>query len=193
VLDEAVRYFNWVDVLVIMISLKIIYTSLKNGVVVELFKLGGALFALYICLHYYTVVSDTLRKNIGLKNMPLDFLDFLIFLSLFIIAYVSFVGLRAVFSRLVKMQTLPRLNKFGGLLLGMGRIIVLSSVIVYMLAISSIGYMKRSAQTSYFGKDLFQVSVNTYSWLWNTFTSKFMLDEKFNKTVLEMQRGFLRL
>ena len=192
-LDEAVRYFNWVDVLVIMISLKIIYTSLKNGVVVELFKLGGALFALYICLHYYTVVSDTLRKNIGLKNMPLDFLDFLIFLSLFIIAYVSFVGLRAVFSRLVKMQTLPRLNKFGGLLLGMGRIIVLSSVIVYMLAISSIGYMKRSAQTSYFGKDLFQVSVNTYSWLWNTFTSKFMLDEKFNKTVLEMQRGFLRL
>ena len=191
-LVEAVRYFNWVDVLVIMISVKIIYTSLKNGVVVELFKLSGALLSLYICLHYYTVVSDTLRKNMGLKTMPLDFLDFLIFLSLFIISYVSFVVLRAVFFRLVKMQTVPRLNKFGGLLLGMGRIIALSSTIVYMLAICTISYIERSAQTSYFGKDLFQISVNTYGWLWNTFASKFMLDEKFNKTVLEIQKGFLR-
>jgi uncharacterized membrane protein required for colicin V production len=192
-LDEAVRYFNWVDVLLVMISLKIIYTSLKNGVVIELFKLSGALFSLYVCLHYYTVVSDTLRKGMALKNLPLDFFDFLIFIALFTISYFSFVVLRAVFFRMVKMQTLPRLNMFGGLLLGMGRIIVLSSLIVYVLAISTIGYLEGSVKTSYFGRDIFQIGVNTYGWLWNTFASKFMLDEKFNKTVLDIQKAFLRI
>lgn len=100
---DSLKYFNWVDILVIMISLKIIYTALNKGMVIEFFKLCGTIFTIYVSLHYYTNVSDWMRLHAGLTRMPLEFLDFLICLSLAVLSYIIFIFIRVVFARLVKM------------------------------------------------------------------------------------------
>ncbi len=189
---EAIGYFNWVDILIIGLSLKVVFTAVHKGVVVEFFKLCGTLFSIYVPLHYYIVVSDWLRVRAGIKRIPLEFLDFLVFLSLVILSYVVFIFIRAVLAKFLKAEAAPRLNKLGGLLLGMVRAVLLSGLVVFMLVISSISYMSDSARHSYMGRDLFGVTVNTYTWIWNAVASKFMSDEELNKTVLEIQKVISR-
>ena len=187
----AFRYFNWVDILVLMLAIKIIYTSLKAGVIAEFFKLCGTIFTVYVSLHYYIAVSDSVRVHMGLKRFPVEFLDFIVFLFLAASSYLSVVFIRIVFTKFMKAQATPRLNRLGGLVLALARGLLLMSLVVFMLAISSIGYLKNSVKRSYFGRDLFTVNIATYNWIWNTFTSKFMVDERPNKTLREVQKGFL--
>lgn len=186
---NIIKQFNWVDILALILLFRIAYIAIKNGFSVELFKLCGTILAIYLSLHYYTVLSDWMRARGGTEKMPLEFLDFIVFLFLTIISCLVFVLLRSVFYRLIKLEAVPTLNKWGGLLLGAARGFLLVSLVVFMLAISSITYLKNSVKDAYSGKSLFKVSVGTYSWLWNTLTSKFMPGEKFNNTVLEVQEG----
>jgi hypothetical protein len=83
----------------------------------------------------------------------------------------------------------PVLNKWGGLVLGILRGFLLAGLIIFMLAISTLTYLRNSAIKSYLGKGLFKVAPATYSWLWGNITSKFMTNEKFNKTILEVSEG----
>ena len=180
------------DILVIIILFRICYVATKTGLPVELFKLLGTILATYLSLHYFTMLSDFVRERTAfIKNiLPLEFADFLAFSILAIIGYLVFVILREVMHWLIKMESAPKLNKWGGLVLGIGRGILFSSLVVFLLAISSIGYFKGSATNSYFGKRMFKVASVTYSGLWNGLMSKFMTQEKFNNTVLEVQEGF---
>lgn len=191
-LTKMIQHFNWVDVLFIIILLRIAYIAIKKGVVVESFKLCGTLFALYISLHYYPVVSDWLRSLFGLKNVPLDFLDFVICFFLAGLGYIVFVAIRAVFTSFIKMEPSQRLNKLCGLLLGGARIILCTSLVAFVLSVSTITYLVRSVRYSYFGSGLFYRAINTYTWIWGHITSKFMLDEEFNKSLSEVKGRFLQ-
>ncbi len=187
---DIIKQFNWVDIFVVIVVFRICYISLKNGLAKEFFKLLGTLTAIYISLHYYIVICDFIRKSLPTEKVPLEFLDFLVFTVLAILGYLVFVLLRSIFHRFIKMEAVPKLNKWGGLVLGILRSFLLAGLIIFMLAISSIGYFKKSTENSYFGKRFFNIAPNTYSWLWNTITSKFMTAEKFNNKVTEFQQGF---
>jgi len=63
-------------------------------------------------------------------------------------------------------------------------------LMIFLLTISSVSYLKDKAISSYFGKRLFQVAPSTYSWVWDSVASKFMVKEKLNDTVLEVQENF---
>ncbi len=117
----------------------------------------------------------------------MDFLDFLAFIILIIIGYFVFVILRQVFSQLIKTEAATNLNRWGALALGIVRGILFSSLIIFILVISSVSYFKNSAGNSYLGKRLFKVAPTTYTKLWNGLMSKFMTGEKFNQTILDVQ------
>ncbi len=187
---SIVKQFNWVDILVVILLFRIGYIAIKNGLPAELFKLLGIISAIYLSLHYYTALSDWIRAHIAAeKKMPLEFLDFLVFLVLAILGYLIFVLLRSIFYRFIKMEAVPRLNKWGGLALGVARGFLLVGLVIFMLVISSISYLKNSVKNSYSGRQLFNVATSTYSWLWNAIASKFMPGEKFNRTILEVQEN----
>lgn len=185
---EIFKQFNWVDILVVIILFRISYIAVKNGLPGELFKFLGVLSAIYLSLHYYTVLSDFFRNSLGVKSLPLEFLDFLSFIVLAILGYLVFVSLRSVCCRFIKMEATPKLNKGGGFILGIGRGFLVVGLIIFMLVISTIGYLKNSVNDSYLGKRLFKVAPATYSALWNNLMSKFMAKEKFNKTILEVSK-----
>ena len=53
---EIIKQFNWVDIFVIILSVRVLYIAVKNGLPVELFKLLGTIAAIYLSLHYYTIL-----------------------------------------------------------------------------------------------------------------------------------------
>ncbi len=187
---DIIKKFNWVDIFVIIILFRIGYIAIKNGLLVEFFKLLATIAAVYLSLHYYITLADWIRQIIPIakEKIPLKFLDFLSFGFLVIVGYLIFVSLHLVFKRLIKMEAVPNLNKCGGFVLGIGRAFLLAGLITFVFVISSIGYLKTSVNNSYSGKRLSKIAPDTYSWLWNNITSKFMTEEKFNKTILEVQK-----
>ena len=191
-LVDMIKQFNWVDILNIIILFRIGYVAFKNGLTSDFFKFLGTIAAIYLSMHYYTLFSDWIGKQIPVAGdkLPLEFLDFLSFLSIAIIGYLIFVLVRIAFSRFIQMKAVPKLNKWGGLLLGIGRGFLLAGLLTFMLVISSISYLKESVASSYSGKYLLKIAPATYSSLWNVFFSKIMTNEKFNETILEIQKGF---
>lgn len=184
-----ITQFNWIDILLIILFVRICYIGIKTGFPTELFKLFGTLLSVYLAMHYFTLISDFLVQRFRVKDtMPLEFLDFLMFVFLSSLGYGVFIVLRLVFGRWLKMEAVPKLNAWGGLLIGILRATLLSGLVVFTMTIASISYVRESVRHSYSGKRLFQIAPATYGWIWNVFMSKFMVQEKFNETVLETQK-----
>lgn len=188
---SVIRQFNWIDIFFIILLLRICYIAFKNGIVSEFFKFLGTLLAVYIAMHYYTALSDFLSERFGIdKKIPLEFLDFACFILLAIIAYLAGILFRQAFSRLIKLEAVPRLNKWGGFVIGIARGVLLAGLFVFILSISTIKYLHDKVGDSYFGARLIKVAPATYSRIWYGFMSKFMTGEKFNKTGFEVQKDF---
>ncbi|MBI5145249.1 MAG: hypothetical protein HZA27_03580, partial [Candidatus Omnitrophica bacterium] len=103
-----------------------------------------------------------------------------------------FFILRLAFCRFIKMEAVPRLDKWGGFLVGIGRGFLFIGLIIFMLVISSVTYLNKSVKNSYSGGRFFKIAPAVYSGLWQGLMSKFMLKEKFNKTITEVQADFKR-
>lgn len=191
-LPEIISQFNWIDILIIVIFVRICFVSLKTGFLVEIFKFLGMILAIYCSLHYYTFLSDFMAKGLGIKNTPLEFLDFISAVILAALSYLFFLGIRVGFERFIKMETTPNISRAGGLVLGIARSFLLGSLIVFLLVISSVSYLKKSAAVSFSGRRMLDIAPGTYTWIWNNLASKFMGNEKFNdmvpKTVRDLNR-----
>ncbi|HNX81278.1 MAG TPA: CvpA family protein [Candidatus Omnitrophota bacterium] len=189
-----VKSCNWVDVFILIILIRVCYISLKIGFVAEVFKLAGLLFSMYLACHYFTFISDLISTNVKLRYlpplMPVEFLDFIVFVLLVFVGYGLFVLLRETLGKLIHTEAVATLNKWGGLLVGFIRGVLLASLVAFMLSITSISYFKNSTYQSYFGSRLFYVTPVIYSGMWNGLISKFMVFEKYNKTVDEIRDDF---
>ncbi|MFA6358558.1 MAG: CvpA family protein [Candidatus Omnitrophota bacterium] len=184
-ISGAIPQFNYLDVLIVIVLIRICCIALAMGLTIEIFKFLGVIFATYISLHYYVSVSDIVQRTFLPKGMPLEFLDFLVFVVLVLAGYAGFAALRVVFYRFIKLESIPWLNKIGGLVLGVIRWFFVVGLLVFTLNISSISYLSNSVRHSYLGSRAFSISPNTYSWLWKNIFSKFSGKEKFNSTVSE--------
>jgi uncharacterized membrane protein required for colicin V production len=162
------------------------------GFSVEIFKFFGVLSATYFGLHYYTILSDLIRKRFLPKAMPLEFLDFIIFLLIILVVYLCFMGLRSIFYRFIQLNAIPKINQLSGLILGIGRGFLVIGLISFTLAISSVTYLSSAVKHSYFASRVFTIPPRTYTWLWSNIFSKFSTNEKFNSTVIEAQDKFKR-
>lgn len=187
---DIIKQYNWVDILLIIVLFRISYVAMKIGVPIELLKLLGTIVGIYLAMHYYTSLVDWLmqRARLTKEEMPLEFFDFFSFVFLAIAGYLIILSLRVIFGHFIKMEATPNLNKWIGLIFGIGRGLILAGLITFMLVISSSSYLKKSAVSSYFGRRMFNVAPDIYSWIWNNITSKFATGDKFNKTILDVQK-----
>lgn len=186
--SAIITQVNWVDIFIVVILSKICYTAFRTGLKIEIFKLLGTITSVYLALHYYTNISDAFRGPN--QKMPLEFLDFLSFIVLSIVGYLVFFSLRLLFFLFIKIEAEPNINKWVGLVLGMGRGFLAASLITFLLMISSLSYIKSSVKNSYLGRTFFKMAPNTYTWIWNSISSKFMTQEKFNDAIQEIQEEF---
>lgn len=184
---DTIRQFNWVDIFVVILLIRVCYIAVKTGLPVEFFKLLGTVLAIYLSLHYYTGLSDVISQRLGVKIISLDFLGGICAINLALLGYGIFIAMRFGFCRFIKVEAVPRLNKWGGFALSLIRAVLLIGLIIFILLVSSIDYLKSSVVNSYSGKYLFKSASNTYTWLWDNLMSKYMPGEKFNKNISELQ------
>jgi uncharacterized membrane protein required for colicin V production len=190
---NILKQVNWIDIFVVILTLRVCFIAVKSGFPVELFKFFGTLTAVYISLHYYIVLADYSKEWLSLGNrMPLELLEFLIFAVLALSGYSLFILLRGIFYRFLKMEAVSALNKWGSLFLGIARAVLLASLIIFMLAISSVGYLKESVKESYSGRRLFSLGPDTYAWIWKSVISKFNASEKYNAVVASIKEDILQ-
>lgn len=187
---DTLKQFNWVDILLVIILFRISYNAMKTGVPLEFLKLLGTIVAIYLAMHYYTSLVDWVMQqaHIAKEEMPLDFFDFLSFIFLAIVGYLIIFSLRVILFHFIKKETRSNLNKWIGLIFGLTRGLILAGLVTFMLVISTGSYLKKSAVNSYFGRRMFNVAPDIYSWIWEKITSKFATGEEFNKTILEVQK-----
>lgn len=186
---NTLMQFNFLDIVIVLIALRICYIAFQMGLAVEFFKLMGIIFGVYVALHYYTSLSDMIGRLVMPKEMPLEFLDFIVFLMLATGGYLGFVVLRSLFYRFIKLEAVPKLNQFGGLILGIIRVFFTVGLLTYTLMISSVKYLNDAVKYSYLGSKSVTISTDAYGWLWNNVVSKFSGNEKFNPTVHEVLKS----
>lgn len=184
---ETLKQFNWLDIVVVILLLRICYVGIKSGFLVELFKILGTIFSIYLSFHYFPGLSYFINSHIPSNFMPAEFLDFICFVLLATIGYLVFVILRHIILHFIKMEAIPKLSRWGGFILAAGRAFLYTSLIIFMLVISTIAVLKRSVVISYSGKYLFSIAPAVYSGLWDGFASKFATNEKVNQDVLDMR------
>jgi len=189
---NVITQFNFLDIIIIIISLRICYVAFQMGLAVEFFKILGTLLATYLSLHYYTGLSEIIQRWFIPKGMLLEFVDLLVFLVLAAGGYLSFVILRSSFYRYVRLEALPKISQLGGLILGAARLFFTIGLLIYILMISGVKYLNQSVKHSYLGSRSTLISTNTYDWLWSNIISKFSLKEKFNPAVTETLERFNR-
>ncbi|MDD5120384.1 MAG: CvpA family protein [Candidatus Omnitrophica bacterium] len=183
---DIFRQTNFIDILIVILLFRICYIAAKQGLSVEIFKLCGIIFATYLSCHFYTSLSDIIQRSLPTKRMPLEFADFIVFITLALIGYLAFVLIRSIFYRFLKLEAVPEINKFGGLILGVIRAYFFIGLLIFTLGISSVNYISGSVKHSYLGSRVFLVAPNTYRWLWDNIFSKFSAKEDFNSTINEV-------
>ncbi|MFH0828073.1 MAG: CvpA family protein [Candidatus Omnitrophota bacterium] len=180
---EFCSQFNWVDIFVLIVFVRLIVVSLKQGLLIEIFKLLGTLSGLYLSLHYYFSFASYLNGHSGNKNAPGYFLEFFAYLILFAGGYLVFWLLRILIFRFVSAQVNSFLSKWGAFILSFLRSVLLVSVILFALLIPQSTYFKDSIRYSLSGNSLVKIAPAVYTWVWKSIVSKFNSGEKFNTAI----------
>lgn len=184
---DTLKRFNWLDILVAVFFLKISYSAIKKGALVELFKISGTICSIYVSFHYVSELADFFEKTTFFGNAPREFVDFSSLTLLAITGYLVFVILRLVTLHFIKIEVVPKLSRWGGLALGITRFFLFSSLFTIVIFMSTLNYFERSIETSYSARRLIKIAPSVYSGLWNNFSSKFMPEEKLNQAILDIQ------
>ena len=111
---ETLYSLNWVDLLVVVVAVRVIYIGFKRGFIVEIFKIVGLLFATFCAFHYYPRLSDAINPR-GL--VAIEFVDALCFGGILTFVLIIFKFVRDGFLSLVKMHPIPTMVKWGGVVL----------------------------------------------------------------------------
>ncbi|RKY29576.1 MAG: hypothetical protein DRP74_08605 [Candidatus Omnitrophota bacterium] len=184
---EYIKQFNWVDILVAILLIRICYVAVKTGFPVELFKLLGTVSAIYLACHYYVKVGAFLNNRIPLEGVGwLKFSTFLAFLVLGLLGYFVFMVIRNFLMALIKMEAISLLNRWGALMLGVIRAALFVSLLLFTLAVSNSNYLKNSLTNSFLSPKFLKLTPAVYGALWNNLLYRFMNKQAFNKAVFEV-------
>ena len=179
-----VSQFNWIDILIIICSLRMCYVGLKRGLGIEFFKLLSLFFCSFIVLHYYFALGDFIHNKIpALPIEPAIIFSYVVLIS---IITLLFRVLREGFFVFVKTETLSNFGKYSGLLIGFVRGIIVSAFIIFGLLISTIHYFELSARTSFFGSKIVILPVKIYEGIYQGITSRIFHSQIFNQEVIKV-------
>ena len=141
---EILTKINWVDVLVLILILRTSYVSLQDGLSHEILPLVGSLCMLVFSLHYYNKIALYLY-NIGF-TLPISVLNLLSFILSVVCIGILFRFIKAIIDNIIKISWHPLIERFGGLLAGVIRGVVLTSTILIIIVLIPLPYLQQSVR-----------------------------------------------
>lgn len=179
---EFLQHLNWLDLLTGGLFGRAVYIGIKRGFVIEIFKVIGTIAALYITLHYCTAFSKFLHEQFRIQTAFTDIFSFG-FLWGFIILVAKLV--RDTLLMLVHIEPQGPLNKWGGLILGVVRGLLLASLTLVYFEFTNIDSLKKYVHSSVLGKRLVRMAPDMYEGCYEGLIVKFFPKEELNKSILK--------
>ena len=181
--NDIITSINWIDVLITIIALRILYIGIKLGIVIELFKLVSVFFAVFVTLHYFSSLSQFLHDKVSISDnvsMVIAY-AFLWFTVIFVFKLIR-DGITTVF----KVEAHSLFDKWGGLVIAIGRGLLISSLAVFFLLTPRVEYFKKTIEHSVMGSRLVHVAPKFYESCYDGLVSKFFPHEELNKSVFTL-------
>lgn len=157
---QALKNFNWVDILLILLLLRSAWIGTRIGLTAELFKLTGTVISIVIGLHYYNQIANTLINYI---NIPVWFLHFIIFAIIILLIRAVFKYGVVLFLRVLNIQFILQLERIGGALVGLGRGFLIGGLLLIALLFFPVEYLYHSIyEKSFLAPYLIRSTKRTY-------------------------------
>ena len=139
---DILKHINWVDVLALILILRISYVCSQAGLTHEIFPLIGNAVVLVLSLHFYARVGNIITKNAPI--IPIQIAYFLSFTGIVIALMIIYKLLNAALNIVLTMECHPSIEKIGGLIVGVMKAFVVTSLVLAILALAPMPYFQRS-------------------------------------------------
>ncbi len=184
-LISFLQRINWIDILIFALFIRLIFISLKNGLAAESFKIAGAVLAAYVSLHYYPLVSGSILSKFKFNVALIESVSFAALAGL---GFSFFSLLRMLLKRFFNMEVVPAISRWGGLIIGVTRAFLISSLALYFFLVTNNGYLRKSVLHSFCGATVVYAAPSAYAFLWENIMSKLDTDGKMNRAAFEIEK-----
>jgi len=176
-----ISQFNWVDILIIILTIRMCYIGLKRGLGVEVFKFINLCFCSFVAFHFFYSLGEFINNKIPV--LPLESTLIFTYLVLILIITVIFIIIRDGFLMVIRTEGDSPASKYLGLILGFIRGLLISGFVIFALLISHIRYLELSCRASFLGPRVVVMTTRTYEFVFYGIVSKIFPDQNFNQEV----------
>ena len=135
--------FNWVDIIVIILLIRMGYIGFELGVSTELVKLAGLLVGFFVSFRYYQGLGDALSQ---VTSLPVEWAAALVMVALVFFLYIVVTKGLGLLEKLVQVSFHPKLKNVGGLLIGLVRAVLVVSILLVVCRQFRSPYMESSIE-----------------------------------------------
>ncbi|MDD4909993.1 MAG: CvpA family protein [Candidatus Omnitrophica bacterium] len=183
----ALSNLNWVDIFCLILLIRILYVAVKQGIVIEIFKLLGSFSSVFFASHYYSALSTAIPSGIKCPRVVADMLSFI---ALIIAGYLLIFLLRIAFFRFFKIEAAQTIDKWAALLIGAIRGTLVISITLLFFLLTSAQYLSASIKSSFLAVKAVNIAPRAYAGMWENIMSKFIINDEINSGIFEVaQRG----
>ncbi len=119
--------FNWVDVLAIILFFRMSYIGFQMGLFVELIKLVGLITGFFVSFRYYQSAGDWISARAPLS---IEWSSAIAMVLLVALVYVAVSKLCQLLGKVMQISFQNNVSKIGGLLIGLVRAGLMTSVVL---------------------------------------------------------------
>jgi uncharacterized membrane protein required for colicin V production len=126
---DIIEHFKFIDSVVLLILLRVLYIAIKNSLFCEFIKLGGVFFASFLSFQYYPIILRKFSSEGSIRQ----YLDFSSFFAIFITVILIFSFLRRLAMLLEEPMKsgYPSLKRWFSFFLGLVRASLLVSTFIF--------------------------------------------------------------
>ena len=179
---EFLKSLNWIDLLMVVLAVRIVYISAMTGFVTEFMKTAAVLISVLLAFHYYTKIAAVLGHFVGLTP-PL--LEALVFAAIWAFTFIVMKFIRDGIFLIFTVQAISLVDKWGAMAVSIARFALTASMLMFVLVLTDQPYLERMTMSSFSQKYIFLVAPETYQKMMNGFVVKLLPKQKVNPAVME--------
>ncbi len=179
---EYLKALNWVDILVVVLLIRIVYVSAKTGFVVEFMKMLGVLFAVFFAFHFYVRLAAIAGQLIKVDAAILQTVSFCI---IGIVSYWLCQLLRNALFLVFTVETISLVDRWGAAVVSLVRFFLTASMVLFLFLITSYPYMIKMTAASLSERYVLRMAPTTYFTITNAFVVKLFPTQRANPSVAE--------
>ena len=183
-LTHLIKSINWIDAVLFILLIRIIFVGVKNGFISEFFKFLGVVTAVFVSLHFYSLLAAQAAVK---TNFSWNYWDLAVFAGLWFAVSLFFKFFRDGILLLFKAETNHQgFDKYAAGVVAVAHGILVCSLTIFLILLTYNGPLTRMTLHSYSYKIAGRAGVSTYSFLYNNLVSKLFAGQHYNAAVTQV-------